>query len=295
MKTLSPATIIVLITSVMQAPAAHAETTSREVNEGLTAAIALLESTPTGKAALERVKAMNIPIEEGLISKTEITATRTVKGQSEKLNFQTQILVAADKPAVFQALDLAHEIVHAVNPKHNPFDPALSLSEYIKHGIEGDGGEAKAIAQECKVGKELIDAAKIRVGMSETIKARCQFAWQNEDNASRWNHSFYYLGEYYRRFLQRLGGLNEDRQTKSAWSGTVEARSPLFSSAVAHKPYPLALLEEYLEITATICKRANLNSGTTNKTARDLASVSAPGAGGVSLAHRCQAIAPASL
>ena len=227
-------------------------------------------------------RALQVPIGEGSISKTEITATRTVQNQTEKLNFKTQVLVASDKEPVFQALDLAHELVHAVNPKHNPFDPALSASAYVQSGIESEGGEANAIAQECKVGKEMIETSHLREEAIQMIKARCQFAWKTEASPSRWTESFYFMGQYYRDFLRQIRGTrraHEDPKAESNWDVKVANRSPVFSSAVAHKPYPLALLEEYLEITKTICARAK-----TSALARKIASASQ------SLEERCQAV-----
>ena len=49
-------------------------------------------------------------------------------------------------------------------------------------------------------------------------------------------------------------------ETSHSLGSRVEARSPQFSSAVAHKPYPVALLEEYLQITQGICNRARNNA-----------------------------------
>ncbi len=243
----------------------------------LSAAIQLLEQTPTGKAALEQARLHQIPIHAGAISKTEITVTRSVDAasttQDEKLKFVTQVVIARDKEPVFQALDLAHELVHAVNPKKNPFDPNLNAQDYIQYGIEGNGGEAQAIAQECKVGKEL---TSLKQETSNLIKARCEFVWNTENDTKKWQHSFYQLGQYYHAFL----GLMRNYKTESnaAWTDRVEAKSPVFSSAVAHKPYPLALLEEYVQITRVICEKAlKTNMG------RKIASVA-------SLETRCRAV-----
>jgi hypothetical protein len=217
----------------------------------LKTALSLLDKTETGKAALAKVKELDIPIQSADISKTEIVATRSMDGSKEKLSYQIQVLVARDKDPVFQALDLAHELVHATNPKRNPFDPKLSASEYVRHGIEGEGGEAQAIAQECKVGKELIDVAEAKHEMKnetvQLIKARCQFVWNTADNESKWKQSFYQVGQYYRQFTSMVRGMDMNLK--------VEAKSPIFASAVAHKPYPLALLEEYIDITKRICEK----------------------------------------
>ena len=231
---------------------------SSETN--LARAIALLGSTATGKAELESARQLHVPIVEGTVSKTEITATRQVQGSSENLKFTTQVLVAQDKDPVFQALDLAHELTHATHPTKNPFDPNLNATEYVRTGIEGEGGEAAAVAQECQVGKELVEQNKVKEEMAQLIKARCQYVWKTGSDQEKWNRSFYYLGQYYHQFMSSIRGMGGN--FKSSFNGpmVVEAKSPMFSSAVAHKPYPMALLEEYVEITRTVCNRAKTNS-----------------------------------
>lgn len=225
--------------------------------EGLVKAIQLLNKTASGRAIYSQAVQHRVPIREGKISKTEITATRTIQGDSEKLSFVVQVLISQDKEPVFQALDLAHELIHAVNEKKNPFDPQMNATEYIEHGIEGKGGEADAIAEECRVGRELVDLKnELKSETSQLIKARCQYVWKLEKDNSKWKKSFYQLGQYYRGFVNTWLGTQPDRGERQAWSEKLEARTPIFSSAAAHKPYPVALLEEYLEVTKIICDRA---------------------------------------
>jgi len=214
-------------------------------------ALTILGATKSGKAELELAKSLDIPIQSAKISKTDITATRTVTSKGEKFSYQVQVWVAKDKSPVFQALDLAHELVHATHPKKNPFDPNLSAVDYIRYGIEGEGGEAKAIQQECQVGQELIDLAQTTHDLKDEtvrlIQTRCQFVWDTEANAAKWTQSFYQLGQYYQQFVSMISRTDEDLK--------VSAKSPIFSSAVAHEPYPLALLEEYIDVTRRLCAR----------------------------------------
>jgi hypothetical protein len=119
---------------------------------GLKAAFELLNLTPEGTELLKQANDMGIPITTGAVSKTDITAVRSNDGKTEEFKYQTRVTIAQDKEPMFQALDLAHELVHATHPKSNPFDPNLNAESYVKHGIEGEGGEAQAIAQECAVG-----------------------------------------------------------------------------------------------------------------------------------------------
>jgi hypothetical protein len=223
----------------------------------LVTAIQLLRKTPSGRELYSRAMQARVPIREGKISKTEITATRTIQGETEKLNFVVQVLISQDKEPVFQALDLAHELVHAVNEKKNPFDPNMNATDYVQHGIEGSGGEASAIAEECRVGRELTELAnELKSESVDLIKARCRYVWKMETDPSKWKKSFYQLGQYYRGFVKAWLGTQPDPRERAEWSEKLEARTPMFSSAAAHKPYPVALLEEYIEVTRIICDRA---------------------------------------
>jgi hypothetical protein len=228
-------------------------------------AIAYLESTGAGKKEMNEAKSAHIEVVPGTVSKTDITAIRS----HGEIRFQVQVQIAADKDPVFQALDLAHELTHALNPKKNPFDPSLNASEYIRHGIESAGGEAAAIAQECSVGKELsdlasvgdanVDATKnavIKFESAQLIRARCHYVWQTASSPAAWKNSFYFLGQHYREFVSRLAAQNQAQNGNTEAPFKLDPRTPVFASAVAHKPYPLALLEEYLAVTKTICHRA---------------------------------------
>jgi len=250
---------------------------SENAKDSLKKAIWLLEQTPSGKEELAQAKSLNIPIEAGTVSKTEITATRTQSASEEdSYKILVHVLIAREKDPVFQALDLAHELTHAIHPKENPFDPKLDPTQYVKDGIQGKGGEAPAIAQECKVGKELTDlpVGVITEETAQLIKARCSFVWKTEADASKWNQSFYYLGQYYHDFISLLKKTNVATNTKIAWVNQIEEKSPMFASAVAHKPYPLALLEEYMQITRIVCEKT-MKSVASQLSGRTIASLSA--------------------
>jgi hypothetical protein len=154
---------------------------------------------------------------------------------------------------VFQAIDLAHELVHALHPKSNPFDPKLNAVDYIRQGIESEGGEAQAIRQECKVGQQLL--AQVQDEQAQLIKARCQFVWNTEKRPEQWLHSFYHLGRYHRVFEDKLESISSDVEKNMEITEILETKDPMFTSAAANKPYPLALLDEYVEITRKICSR----------------------------------------
>jgi len=226
-----------------------------EVPAGLAKAFAIIEKSPIGNQLLQQAQKNKISIQEGKLSKTEIVATRTIEGRREKLEFHVQILISKDKNPVFQAIDLAHELVHAIHPKSNPFDPKLNAVDYVRQGIESDGGEAHAIQQECKVGQQLLTL--VQDEQAQLIKARCQFVWNTEKNNDQWVQSFYHLGRYQKHFSEKLNLVNADVEKNEELNSILESKDPMFTSAAANKPYPLALLDEYVEITRKICKRSS--------------------------------------
>jgi len=221
-------------------------------SEGLEKAFSILEKSPIGKQIMSEARDQGLSIVEGPISKTEIVATRTMRDKNEKLEFHVQVLISKEKHPVFQAIDLAHELVHALHPKMNPFDPKLNAVDYIRQGIESEGGEAQAIMQECKVGHEL--ARFVDEEEAQLIKARCKFVWTAEKDETLWKKTFYHLGRYSSLFRARLGSVNSDEEKNKEITRIVQSKDPMFTSAAANKPYPLALLDEYVEITRKIWK-----------------------------------------
>lgn len=263
------------------APAMAADTTTPA---GLSKAFAILEKTEIGKAMLEEAREKNLSIAEGKISKTEIVATRVMKNGVEKLDFNVQVLISKDKNPVFQAIDLAHELVHALHPKSNPFDPKLNAVDYIREGIESEGGEAHAILQECKVGQELVSV--VPQEQAQLIKARCQFVWKTENNQNQWKLSFYHLGRYLTMFRNKLDSINADKDKNEDLTKIVLPKDPMFTSAAANKPYPLALLDEYVEITQKICNRTQERKIASAKAGED-ANAATP------MDERCQSLSSA--
>lgn len=268
-----------LIMMVLSSPVQAAEYNPQG---GLAKAIAILEKTSIGREVMAEAREKNLSIVESTISKTEIIATRVFVGKEEKLEFNVQVLISRDKNPVFQAIDLAHELVHALHPKSNPFDPKLNAVDYIRAGIEADGGEAHAILQECRVGRELLEV--VAQEPAQLIKARCQYVWKTENHPDQWKLSFYHLGKHFALFHSKLNSINTDQEKNHSISKIVQAKDPLFTSAAANKPYPLALLDEYVEITQKICNKTQQ---------RKIASVGVAGAASTSMDERCQSLSSA--
>ena len=250
--------LILFVALFLPAPVRAEEVFADNLKEGL----ALLASTPRGAAQLEAAKLAHVAIQLGPVSRTDITATRArVKGQ-EVLTYETRIILSGKKSPLFQALDLTHELTHALHPKLNPFDASLSLTAYVQDGIESPGGEAQAIFAECEFARDVLkDKSKLRISdeSARELRDRCEFVWQNKDKPRDWNQSFYELGEHYDAFQKKLAELPLGDAEKKAWLIRVGPGGVHFASAVAHRPYPLALLEEYVDITRKICEKSKKN------------------------------------
>ncbi len=248
---LSLVCVVLLLTSVSPS--------SGQTESGLEPAERLLEATPAGRQVLDAAREGRIHWGQGQVSRTEVTATRSVHDGVETVHYETRVIISGSKSPVFQALDLAHELVHALRPKENPFHPTLRAGDYVVRGIEGEGGEAEAIAYECKVGREWVESVK-PAGLSQEdralVRARCGMVWKAAADSEKWKRSFYYLGQHYRDFLERLTRLDPGPVELKWWKDHIDPRTPVFTSAMAQKPYPVALLEEYLELTKKICSRS---------------------------------------
>ncbi len=232
---------------------------SGQTESGLEPAERLLEATSAGRQVLEAARESRIPWGHGQVSRTEVTATRNVHDGVETVHYETRVIISGSKSPVFQALDLAHELVHALRPKENPFHPTLRAGDYVVRGIEGEGGEAEAISYECRVGREWVESVKPSVLSEEDralVRARCGMVWKAMADGQKWKKSFYYLGQHYRDFLERLTRLDPGPVELKWWKERIDPRTPVYTSAMAQKPYPLALLEEYLELTRKICSRS---------------------------------------
>lgn len=231
-----------------------------EPDAGLGPALNLLRKTARGSQVLSKAEQMKIPVESGDVSRTDVTASRMSGGKGEPYQFQVRVVISRDKEPIFQAMDLAHELIHAFGPKINPFDPQLDPLTYVRKGIEGPGGEVEAIRSECAVGREFLDAGaqklQVKGDLLLLVKARCVAAWKSKDEPLKWVKNFYNLGHFHDDFVSTVSTLNLTTEERIRWRGQVGTRSPMFSSAVTHKPYPLALLEEYIQITRQVCDKA---------------------------------------
>lgn len=255
----------------------------REANTS-DAAVKMLLRTPTGRRMLEaarvfwgeaEVAGVVRHLAYGPVSRTDAVLTRHYKpetGEESRVRTVT-VLLRRDQPLEEMALDLAHELTHAIAPPSwDPYDPKLTAGKYIHASLEAHGGEIEAVTTECQASVELTEVYGLHFDRCNRYIERKA----GEDGevavvrADRIKQDFYRVGSYRSAIDRTLG------EEKGLFPELSSKRPELYS-ATGQAPYPWALIQEYQELTRTAC--ANVKR-------RSLASAgSAPA--GHSLGNRC--------
>jgi hypothetical protein len=195
------------------------------------------------------VQALAQHFQWGEVSRTDSVITRHYDSSSgtEKRQRDTVILLRRDQPSTELLLDMAHEMVHATaQPTFDPYDPTLSSGRYIRAALEGEGGEVNAVVKECEV------ALEITAHTGEVID-RCKGYYGGDGrrvlngvDRERILHDFYKVGHWKKGLMQKLG-------RDSTVSLLLTEETPAFYSSTGRSPYPVALFEEFVELTRTAC------------------------------------------
>lgn len=217
-------------------------------------AIEMLETTQQGAALIREAQRswgaaemLSRRLKAGKISKTDAVITRhyDVASGNESRRREVTVHLRTDQPVEAVALDLAHELSHAVSRTElDPYDPELTAVDYIYAAIEGKGGEVEALISECKVALEL-SALGRAMPMDRCEKYMLDDRKSLDLAAIR--RDFYKVGSWKGELFRRLGA--DARQRFPLLSGE---RPELFSSTGA-APYPVALLEEYEIMSRAAC------------------------------------------
>lgn len=218
--------------------------------------LGLLAQVPSGVLLLDRAK-KHWAVQNALelipkfrwarISKTDAVITRyfNPKTGKERKERKVTVFLKKDQKSEDLVLDLVHELVHATaRAGWDPYDPDLTAVRYIQEAIEGEGGEADALLQECQVGLEL------GVLIKKTAE-RC-FPYQKNSGAldrDRILTDFYRIGSWHDELLHGLGA--EIKKFP-----LITSESPLLYSSTAQLPYPVALLREYDQMSEVACKNS---------------------------------------
>jgi len=197
----------------------------------------------------------------GQASRTDTVLTRhyNPKTGQEDRERRVTIFLREDQPEADLILDLAHELVHATaRPTFDPYDSALTPGKYIIAALEGEGGEVDAVITECTVAIELAEQLGSPLSRcrnyldSSEVKGSGPAYRVNKDKV---RSDFYRVGKWQADLLRRLG--EEIRLFP-----LISTDSPRLYSSTGHAPYPIALLNEFEEITEMACdnSRKRMNS-----------------------------------
>jgi hypothetical protein len=191
---------------------------------------------------------LNEKLQWGTTSRTDTVLTRKYNpetGEEERLR-EITIYLRKNQPETEIVLDLVHELVHAsVSPGFDPYDPSLTAGKYIWAALEGPGGEVEAVQMECSVGLEISQKLKTEVPRCEDYYSKSHKQVVRE----KIRKDFYRVGQAKHDVMQRLG--NEE-----ALFPLLSTEFPKLYSSTGKKAYPLALLQEFDEMTQVACQNS---------------------------------------
>ena len=221
---------------------------AEQKQDSIQALLASLRLIPEGRYLLERavqhwkvqdISELNQFIQWGSVSYTDTLLTRSfhpLTGVVKKVQ-ETRIYIAQEQETVEKILDLSHELVHAIDrEKMDPYEPTLTVFQYIYDAIEGKGGEVEAVFLECKVARHLESVMKIKV-------KRCHH-YQSKKQIQK---DFYKIGLWYHSFVQKLG---QDHFPE------LSSKKPVLYSSTSKMPYPAALYTEFMEMNQVACENS---------------------------------------
>jgi hypothetical protein len=224
--------------------------------------LGLLESSPTGKSMIEKaMRVWNLGSREefysrlkwGTSSRTDAVLIRHYDTETGKESRERKVTIylRQGQPLTDLMLDLAHELVHATSkPSWDPYDPSLTAGAYIHATIEGEGGEVEAVRVECQVSHEVLgDQSR------SPSAARCKRYALSDPKASAdmIRKDFYRVGHWMKDLSKHLGAEGK------LFPDLSDERPALYSST-GGTPYPVALYEEYRQMTAVACENTRRRS-----------------------------------
>jgi hypothetical protein len=213
---------------------------------GLPELLPILGSVPEGQKILSEARAKDpeflTKIQRGEVSFTESTFARSYSllDGKEQIELRHEITISKKLNLSDAVVDLAHELVHFTEKEMlDPYKPGFELKQFVKRGIEGQGGELSALKRECEVAWAL---KRKYIGFPKhRLCAPYQHPTGGFDEAKA-------LADYYA--LGRWFGLAsaELKSELPVTNGRV-----VFTSSYAQKPYPVALAEEFAATREVAC------------------------------------------
>ena len=207
----------------------------------------ILRSLPEGRKVLEAAERKDPSvlkrIKAGRASFTESTFSRTyslVDGK-EQIRLRHEITLNNRLKLSDAVVDLAHELLHfSEKGMLDPYRPGFELEQFVRNGIEGEGGELPALEVECRVAwaLERSDASFPRHRLCERYRQKGDLF--NRKIAQR---DYYSVGTWYQEAKSLLHDVVPE----------LNEANVVFTSSYAKKPYPLALAEEFAATRRTAC------------------------------------------
>jgi len=201
-----------------------------------------------GELARHQKGERKIRFARGSISRTDSLLTRAYhQSTGEEVREREVTLILKQQGSLHEiALDLAHELVHALRePMWDPYDPGLTLSQYVDRTILGPGGEAEALLFECQLAQEL------SASFGDALPKRCSFTVDlySKQAFSLLGREFYKIGGWMPWITKVWPHSSRDNVAKKFLD-----QSPTLYSATGGAPYPVSIAREYLELTKSACK-----------------------------------------
>jgi hypothetical protein len=242
--------------SAISGESLHAETPqSANLDRGvaLEKVISLLETSPTGRSLIQKAfQAWDLKTRQdfqsrlkwGSASRTDAVLIRHYDAETgkESRERKVSIYLRREQPLSDLMLDLAHELVHATaRPSWDPYDPGLTAGAYIHAAIEGEGGEVDAVHAECRVSSEVFGQ-----NSKSASASRCQ-KYSSTHAVENIRKDFYRVGHWITELRRNLGSENH-------LFPLLSDEKPALYSSTGGAPYPVALYEEYQQMTSVACE-----------------------------------------
>ncbi len=210
----------------------------------------------------------------GSSSRTDAVLTRHFSSETgqEEREREVTIFLRETQSDLELLLDLSHELVHATSrPLFDPYDPDLSAVHYIQSSIDGEGGEVEAVLAECAVAEEWgMRAGQVVHRCRNYVDAKSHsISGQAGEIRKRISADFYRVGSWLNELQKELGAA-------ISLLPELNAEKPRLYSSTEHTPYPVALYQEYAEMTQIACKNSLERKRilVTHPTARELGQIS---------------------
>jgi hypothetical protein len=207
--------------------------------------LGIVASTPSGQRLLEKVRIRDpdylsrLKLGNGSLTESTLRRSFDLANGREWFELYQEVTLHKGLSLADAVLDLTHELTHfALRQPMNPYQLDFDEVAFIRHGIEGTGGELDAFLSECQVAKEMRQKDASFPG-HPLCGAYQSALTTNREQARR---DFYRVGQD--DFSFRLRAVIPE----------LKSQRVIFRSAQAGTAYPVALAKEFAETIRTACQ-----------------------------------------